>query len=574
MIKKYIFLFIAFTALISNAQVGIGTTNPDNSAALDVFSTNSGILIPRMTQAQKLAIASPATGLLVYQTDNSTGFWYYNGVSWQPFSSGTGWNLLGNTGTNPATNKLGTIDNQSLVLKANTIENTRLLTNGNIGIGTNNPTNKLHLVSNPIFNYAQNFESLTSATNISNSSSNDPYCINNNTSCVAADGWRIETYSNGTCTNCSGKRAIIEYGSSTCVQDATLVVKLGSINLNSVDISFDYQYDDYDTSDQFVVTLYNETTSSIVATLINLTSADANLNFSGTYAVIAGNSYSLRFKYTGTYAAGATVDNIVVSGGTAVFTLQDGNQAIGKVLVSDANGNGIWTNTSDLGATDDDWRFASGSTTNDPIYRTGFIQVGNSNTPYELIEVEEPTGSGQDTQFGIGNNEYFQDVQSEQSISHHVVPIVNNTISLGSATLRWTEIFATNGTINTSDKRDKENIKPLLYGTKELMKLNPVSYQWKNEIYGKTVVSEKDKLRKIGFLAQDVLKTIPEVVETHEWKEINGNYKKVALPRLGVSYAEILPLVVKTIQEQETIISSIEKTQKEIDSLLIDLNKK
>lgn len=572
--KIYLFLFIALVSATTNAQVGIGTNTPSDSAALDVFSTNSGLLIPRMTQAQKLAIASPATGLLVYQTDNSTGFWYYNGVSWQPFSSGTGWNLLGNTGTNPATNKLGTIDNQSLVLKANTIENTRLLTNGNIGIGTPTPTNKLHLVSNPIYNYAQNFESLTAATNVTNVTTNNPYCINNNTSCVAADGWRIETYSYSNCTNCSGNRAIIDYGASGCAQDATLVVKLGAINLSSIDISFDYEYDDYNATDQFVVTLYNETTSSVAATLVNLTSTDANISFNGTYAITSGNTYSLRFRYVGTYAAGATVDNIVIAGGISAFTLQDGNQAAGRVLASDANGNGVWTNPSALGTTDDDWRFASGSTTNDPIYRTGFIQVGNSNTPYELIEVEEPTGSGQDTQFGIGNNEYFQDVQSEQSISHHVVPIVNNTISLGSATLRWTEIFATNGTINTSDKRDKENIKPLLYGTKELMKLNPISYQWKNEQYGKTIVSEKDKLHKIGFIAQEVLKVLPEVVETHEWKEINGNYIKVPMNRLGVCYAEILPLVVKTTQEQETIISSIEKSQKEIESILNDLNKK
>lgn len=572
--KLYIFLFIALVSITTNAQVGIGTNTPSDSAALDVFSTNSGLLIPRMTQAQKLAIASPANGLLVYQTDNTTGFWYYNGASWQPFTSGTGWNLLGNPTTNPATNKLGTIDNQSLVLKATTTENARILTNGNIGIGTTTPTNKLHLVSNPIYNYTQNFESLTAATNVTNVATNNPYCINNNTSCVAADGWRIETYSYSNCTNCSGNRAIIDYGASGCAQDATLVVKLGAINLSSVDISFDYEYDDYNATDQFVVSLYNETTSTVVATLVNLTSTDANVSFNGTYAITSGNTYSLRYRYVGTYAAGATVDNIVIAGGNSVLTLQDGNQVVGRVLVSDANGNGVWTNPSALGSTDDDWRFASGSTTNDPIYRVGNIQVGNSNAAGELIEVEEPTFSGQDTQFGFGNTEYFQDVQSEQSISHHVVPISNNTISLGSATQRWTEIFATNGTINTSDIRDKESIQPLSYGTKELMKLKPVSYQWKKEQYGNTIVPEKDKLHKIGFIAQDVLKVLPEVVETHEWKEINGNYKKVPMARLGVCYAEILPIVVKTTQEQEVIISSIEKDQKEIELLLIDLEKK
>ncbi|GLB53643.1 hypothetical protein NBRC110019_26840 [Neptunitalea chrysea] len=53
------------------AQVGIGTTDPDASSALDITSTTSGLLIPRMTNNEKLNISSPATGLLVYDTDNS-----------------------------------------------------------------------------------------------------------------------------------------------------------------------------------------------------------------------------------------------------------------------------------------------------------------------------------------------------------------------------------------------------------------------------------------------------------------------------------------------------------------------
>jgi uncharacterized protein (TIGR02145 family) len=69
-----------------HAQNGVGI-NPtgaaaDPSAALDVASTNKGVLVPRMTEAEKIAIASPANGLLIYQTDGVTGFWYYNGSIW------------------------------------------------------------------------------------------------------------------------------------------------------------------------------------------------------------------------------------------------------------------------------------------------------------------------------------------------------------------------------------------------------------------------------------------------------------------------------------------------------------
>jgi BclB C-terminal domain-containing protein len=70
------------------AQVGIGTLLPNASSQLEVVSTTKGMLIPRMTEAQKNAISSPATGLLVYQTNNTAGFWYYDGSAWVRFIGG------------------------------------------------------------------------------------------------------------------------------------------------------------------------------------------------------------------------------------------------------------------------------------------------------------------------------------------------------------------------------------------------------------------------------------------------------------------------------------------------------
>jgi hypothetical protein len=66
----------------TTGEVGIGTATPNASALLDVSSTTKGILIPRMTGAQRNAIPSPTTGLLTFQTDASAGFYYYNGSSW------------------------------------------------------------------------------------------------------------------------------------------------------------------------------------------------------------------------------------------------------------------------------------------------------------------------------------------------------------------------------------------------------------------------------------------------------------------------------------------------------------
>ena len=81
---KQIFTFLAAVLLTATtyAQVGIGTTTPDASSALDITSITKGLLIPRMTETQRDEISSPETGLMIYQTDVTVGFYYYNGSSW------------------------------------------------------------------------------------------------------------------------------------------------------------------------------------------------------------------------------------------------------------------------------------------------------------------------------------------------------------------------------------------------------------------------------------------------------------------------------------------------------------
>jgi hypothetical protein len=66
-----------------SGSVGIGITTANASAILDLHSTTKGLLIPRMTNAQRNAIVLPAQGLVIYQTDGSRGFYYYEG-GWQP----------------------------------------------------------------------------------------------------------------------------------------------------------------------------------------------------------------------------------------------------------------------------------------------------------------------------------------------------------------------------------------------------------------------------------------------------------------------------------------------------------
>ena len=83
--KYVLVILILLISANTFAQIGIGTKTPAPSAALEVTSStnNKGILIPRITATQKDAIASPAQGLLVYQTTAPIGFYYYTGNSWK-----------------------------------------------------------------------------------------------------------------------------------------------------------------------------------------------------------------------------------------------------------------------------------------------------------------------------------------------------------------------------------------------------------------------------------------------------------------------------------------------------------
>lgn len=81
--KKIVFhfVFLFFISSIGYAQIGIGTNTIDPSAELEVISTSKGFLPPRLTNAQLLAISTPAEGLLAYCTDcEIKGLYCFNGI--------------------------------------------------------------------------------------------------------------------------------------------------------------------------------------------------------------------------------------------------------------------------------------------------------------------------------------------------------------------------------------------------------------------------------------------------------------------------------------------------------------
>ena len=130
-------------------------------------------------------------------------------------------------------------------------------------------------------------------------------------------------------------------------------------------------------------------------------------------------------------------------------------------------------------------------------------------------------------------------------------PYQNDTLTLGTASYKWKEIFATNATINTSDRRFKKNINDMSYGLSEVMQMRPVTYQWKKEKEGRTIT---------GFIAQEMEEIIPEVVHK---SDVIANPNKPDAPvseleeLYGMRYTELIPVLTKAIQDQQEIINAL-----------------
>jgi len=135
-------------------SVGIGTTTPDAKAALDVSATNKGLLVPRLTAAQRAAIASPPDGLMVFQTDGTTGFWYYFGGAWTniPNASTAGDNL----GNHTATQNLNLGSN--LLVGNGGSSGLSISSTGQVGVGTAAPNATLEVNGNARINGANALE--------------------------------------------------------------------------------------------------------------------------------------------------------------------------------------------------------------------------------------------------------------------------------------------------------------------------------------------------------------------------------------------------------------------------------
>jgi len=146
-VKKILPIFsiiVVFAGTCDAQSVGVGTSSPNSSAQLDISSSSRGLLIPRMDSNAVKAIATPAPGLMVYDSSRKQLLVNMGTVSapdWESIVAKSGWSLTGNTGTG-ANSYIGTTDNTALQFEINNMPAGKLdpsYQSVALGLGTGSP---------------------------------------------------------------------------------------------------------------------------------------------------------------------------------------------------------------------------------------------------------------------------------------------------------------------------------------------------------------------------------------------------------------------------------------------------
>lgn len=561
---KYIFvLFLSVFTVASYGQVGIGTTatTPDASAVLDVSNPNKGVLIPRVALVNvantTTPVNAPANSLIVYNTNAAVvggtgiGFYYFDGTNWVSFSSASSsWALTGNSNTTPASNYVGTSDAQDFVIATNATEAIRVTSTGDIGIGTATPSTKLHL------------STLTSGATILNDGFEDntlaPFTTGGDVNWVVGTNPNTGTYA-------------AEVPGAANNNDITYMEYVATIPANGAKVTFSYSTSTETGWDWFRFYI-NGAAELETNGIAGYTTVTFNLN---------PGVHTLRWEYSkdGSFSSGADsvyIDDVIITEiGDPAIRIVDGTEAVNRILKTDANGYATWQDAAS-GFSDLDWIFNSGTTNTDPIYHVGPVLINQSAYLSAQSDFYVNNGLIIGTQVGFGSIEYIIDDLNATLFSDSITPIADNSIDLGDATYRWNTLYSTNGYTTTSDRRVKTAIKPIEYGIDQLMKLTPVSYKWKDR-EAQSLLKNKSNIKEgqlvepanddtiIGFIAQDLNKVVPEVVHTYQWgKDKNNNPVKIPMETLGVSYSDLIPVLIKSIQDQQKVLETIELEQKEL----------
>ncbi len=556
---------IAFNCLAQN--IGIGTTTPDNSAALDISSNSKGLLLPRLTTAERNAIINPAKGLMVYTTTDSS-FYMYDGAWQKIILADKVWSTKGNIGTDTATHFIGNTDNKPIVFKVaneqrmvldsvgrlqiKSLENNFFIGEG-AGINTIPTGTSLQGRYNHFIGYKSGFINTTGFNNYfsghqagyNNTNGFSNVFIGLNSGYNNTNGFFNQFIGEAAgFTNINGKfNQFIGYKagySNTSASDNQFIgINAGYTNTTGNENLFIGQNAGYNNTigynNSFIGlnTGYNNTTGY---NNLFFGKTAGTVNGSGNNNTLVGHNSNLgqpNLSNAGAFGYNAKVNtsNSIVLGGTGADAVNVGIGTGAPAYKLDVVGR---------------MRLAGGGT-NFTSAGIWFNNINNSSTPAFVGMFDN-------------NNIGIYGTTSQWSM---LVDATNGNMGLGILPTSTLKLIV-NGNVgavtylNLSDARYKKNILPIQNALATLSQLHAKTYNWNQTDFPKN--NFDDKLQ-MGFIAQEVEKVLPAIVST----DADG-YK-------AVNYIQVIPLLVQGMQEQQIKINEQEERTNKLEKELADIKK-
>jgi len=541
---KYLLSLLILLPLLSQAQsVGIGTTSPDLSAILEIRSTSKGLLIPQMKATHRNAITKPATGLLVWQTDEVKGFYFNVGTpqapDWQILAgSASAWMLDGNAGTNPANNFVGTTDNTPLRFRVRNVWSGSIDSTGGTYIGYRAGQNDA--LGNTAFgsralSLNDNGAALTAIGRSALEKNRGGYgntaigtlSMQENTT----GGWKTAVGTQSLLNNTTGDENVAIGMLSMYDNKGNKNVAAGVYTLSKNEgfnnAAFGHNALQYNTSGSWNVGISSSALKNNSTGIGNIAIGVSSmlLNDTGNANVAIGIFALTKSLTDNNTAVGArTLDNNISGDeNTAIGTDALGENSTGShntALGYHAGDNNYTGNYNTFMGYNAD---VSGVRIN--ATAVGYSAFAECSNCLVLGSVDGKNGSNVTTKVGVATTspQYPFQVGSESDGS---VAVANS----------WTTF---------SDVRYKENIATIDHALDKIDNLNGYYYTWKNG---------DDKSRQAGLLAQDVEKVLPEIVNTNE-----QGYK-------SVDYGKMNALLLQALKEQNDLIKTLQQRLEKLES--------
>ena len=539
-----------------------------SNALLEVHSANGnkGILIPRLTTAQRTAIATTVadSGLVVYDTDIGT-FWYWDGGQWVEIGVDSRyWKLTGNAGTASGTHFLGTTDNQDLDIRTNNIIHVRISTKGQIEVLN---TGYSVFIGEQAGEHDNSLSNQNVFIGYQSGYSNTAGYYN-----TAIGGESFYTNTTGSYNTAIGKGVLhfnsTGYGNTVVGSNALYNNTTGGYNTAA---GFNSLYSNttgsYNTAMGRQTLYYNTTGYSNIA--IGVKALYRNTN--RTHLVAIGDSalYNNGYGATQSYHS---VQNVAV-GSKALYanTIGGGNTAIGYRT--------LFNNTSGFGNTAIGDRSLYYNTTGTGNTAVGFASLmvnddGHGNTA--IGEGALPSNISGDYNTAVGQDAYQDNsglvFSNSTALGYNTSISWSNQVHLGNSSI--TEIAGQVNFSTYSDARIKEDITEDVKGLDFILKLRPVTYHFnldkENELLGivdSSDYKEKYDIEKIkfsGFIAQEVEQAARAC--GYDFSGVRKPHSEHDL--YGLSYAEFVVPLVKAVQEQQEMIEALKRKNKEQEKMI------